>query len=411
MLVLEGKWLAAVSAGPDSMALLGMCLEQNMNIAVAHVNYHHRDQAEEEEAYIRSFCTEHDLECYVLNDPFVYEGNFEGQARTWRYDFFVKMAHEHQCKGILIAHHEDDLLETYLMQDEKNTIPEYYGLKEGSVYQGVRVMRPLLSYTKKQLQEYCDQKHIRYYIDVTNDDVSLTRNRIRHEMVEPMTPFERDMVLREIRQRNAVMQERRCRVKTMIRTDRVNMMQYRALSRDDREALLRMVIEPDKTEQEALSLKFIREIDHVVMSQDDFVLPIRTQYLVQQDGWFFMHEGFAMYEDVYQTREELLKAGEHARYRIADGEAGVNALTLQEEDFPLTIRCAQEGDRIEMRFGHKPVYRFFIDRHIPLYRRKTWPVVCSASGEVIMVPGLGCDVRHFSPSPDVNVLEYTLYER
>ena len=46
-----GTWLIAVSSGPDSMALLHMCLEEKIPCAVAHVNYHVRAQAEEEERY------------------------------------------------------------------------------------------------------------------------------------------------------------------------------------------------------------------------------------------------------------------------------------------------------------------------------------------------------------------------
>ena len=52
---LQGKWLVAVSSGPDSMALLQMCIDTGVDCAVAHVNYHHRPEADEEENYIRSF--------------------------------------------------------------------------------------------------------------------------------------------------------------------------------------------------------------------------------------------------------------------------------------------------------------------------------------------------------------------
>ena len=55
---LQGKWLIAVSSGPDSMALLQMCIDAGIDCAVAHVNYHHRPEADEEENYIRSFCME-----------------------------------------------------------------------------------------------------------------------------------------------------------------------------------------------------------------------------------------------------------------------------------------------------------------------------------------------------------------
>ena len=60
-----------------------------------------------------------------------------------------------------------------------------------------------------------------------------------------------------------------------------------------------------------------------------------------------------------------------------------------------------------MRFGTKAVHRFFIDRHIPLYERRRWPIVENTRGEIILVPGLGCDASHYSTKPDFNVLQYS----
>jgi tRNA(Ile)-lysidine synthetase-like protein len=79
---------------------------------------------------------------------------------------------------------------------------------------------------------------------------------------------------------------------------------------------------------------------------------------------------------------------------------------LAESDFPLTIRSPRAGDAIEMRFGRKRLNRFFIDRRIPRWQRAVWPVVANRAGQVILVPGLGCDCQHFSMMPDFNVLQY-----
>ena len=142
-------WLAAVSGGPDSMAMLDMCIRQGMPLAAAHVNYHHRPEADAEEAYVKDFCLSHGIRLFVKNDPFIYEGNFEAAARKHRYDFFAEIVKENGYAGVLVAHQEDDLIETYIMQKEKNIVPEYYGLKEEMMYHGILIRRPLLSHTKK----------------------------------------------------------------------------------------------------------------------------------------------------------------------------------------------------------------------------------------------------------------------
>ena len=212
------------------------------------------------------------------------------------------------------------------------------------------------------------------------------------------------MVLREIRMKNAVMQERRCRVQTLIRQERIELKEYRRQNQEERDTLLRMFLKEEKNRP--LSLSHLREIDAVLMKKNDFMIPFRKKYIVQNEGYFFLYEEKDIYRDIYEKPEDLCCSA-HECYRIEEGSSGVNAVTVSEKDFPLTIRSFREGDAIVMRFGTKQVHRFFIDRHIPLYQRKTWPVVENAAGEIILVPGLGCDITHYSIKPDFNVLQYS----
>ncbi len=394
-------WLAAVSGGPDSMAMLDMCIRQGMSLAAAHVNYHHRPEADAEEAYVKDFCLKHGIRLFVKNDPFIYEGNFEAAARKHRYDFFAEIVKENGYAGVLVAHQEDDLIETYIMQKEKNIVPEYYGLKEEMMYHGILIRRPLLSHTKKQLEDYCNDHQIRYFIDATNSDDTYTRNRIRRT-VAPLSAFERNMIRQKIMKENAVLQERRCRVRTYIRDEKTDLSSYRRLPYEEREALLRELCEEKHGKR--MSGAHLKQIDEILMNKNDFVIPVSDRNIVQENGSFFLQDLPEPYEYVYENLDQLQKA-EGKYFRIETGEPGVNALTLHESDWPLTIRSWKAGDEIMMRFGTKSVHRFFIDRHIPQYQRETWPVVENASKEVILIPGLGCDKYHFSRSPDINVLQ------
>ena len=398
---LQGNWLIAVSSGPDSMALLQMCIDAGIDCAVAHVNYHHRPEADEEENYIRSFCVERGISVFVHNDPFVYTGNFEAAARELRYRFFVEIVRREGFQGVLIGHHQDDLLETYIMQESKNIVPEYYGLREEMLMQGVLFKRPLLQMTKEELVTYCKEHELRYYIDVTNLSDEYTRNQIRHQIVELMTTFERSVYLREIKQKNAIMQERRCRVKTYIRQDKILLTTYRALAQEDRVTMLRMFVE--KTPH--YSLKHLQGIDKTIMHACDFIIPLGEFSLVSDGIYLLKYISEKPYCYVFESMEELQDIRKEHFY-TENGSPGVFALTLEEADFPIRIRSFQAGDKIQMRFGCKEVHRFFIDRHIPQYQRQTWPVVENAAGEIILVPGLGCNVQHYSTMPNLNVIQY-----
>ena len=149
MQMLQGKkWVIGVSGGPDSMALLQMCIEAKIDIYVAHVNYGIRTQAKQEEDYVVKYCSMNQIPCFVKHAPIFKEGNFEAEARKFRYAFFLELVHKYQLDGILTAHHLDDMLETYIMQKEKHLTPSWYGIQQEIEYEGVPLVRPLLHYTK-----------------------------------------------------------------------------------------------------------------------------------------------------------------------------------------------------------------------------------------------------------------------
>ncbi|MBQ7890489.1 MAG: tRNA lysidine(34) synthetase TilS, partial [Erysipelotrichaceae bacterium] len=58
-----------------------------------------------------------------------------------------------------------------------------------------------------------------------------------------------------------------------------------------------------------------------------------------------------------------------------------------------------------LRFGTKKLNRWFIDRKIHRNERLRWPVVLNRHGEVILVPGIGCDLEHYSNNPTCFVLK------
>lgn len=391
------------------MALLHMCITHSVSVHVAHVNYHHREEADEEEQYVRQFCTEHDIPCSVRNEPFESKGNFEADARQWRYSFFEELVKQYHLSGVLVAHHNDDLIETFIMQEEKNIVPAWYGLKEEMQYHGMTVKRPLLGYTKAQLIGYCESHGIRYYTDVTNLSDDYTRNRIRHSIVEKLSDSERKLYLKEIEMRNAEKQERECRTGAIAKQKKVSLNLYRKMSEEDRLSLLRKLIEKDSPDHR-MSLEYFREMDNVIVSHNDFVIELKEGRLVQEDGMFFVADTPEPYAHVYACREEMQNVCEKY-YITSDGSPGVHAVTLYDDDFPVTIRSVLDGDTITMRFGNKNVHRFFVDRHIPRWRRSTWPIIENAHGKVIFVAGLGCDVDHYTVKPDLNVLSLYHYTK
>ena len=396
------KWLIGASGGPDSMALVKICLDKKINFAIAHVNYHHRKEAEEEEEYITSFAKKHHIPIYVLNGQFTYSGNFEAEARRYRYNFFKEIVEKDNYDGVLVAHHKDDLLETYLMQKEKHLIPETYGLAEEIDYEGIRVCRPLLSYAKKDLENICKDAGIKYYIDCTNNDITLARNYIRHEILARMSEEEKEDLLKEIQDKNKHMDMIREKVEKLIVYDKVSLQEYCLLNDEERITLVHLFLKPYYRKDQGMSYAYKKEIDSILLKQNDFIIPFGIYEVVQDEGYFFVIKKPKAYSYIMNSSEDIITG---SYFKIADTGKKSESITVGEDEYPLTIRNAEAKDAIKMRFGTKKVSRFFIDRHIPLYKRETYPVVVNNRGEVILVPELGPDVKHYSIKPDFYVIE------
>ena len=82
------KYLLACSYGPDSMALFGMLINENINFEVAHVNYHLRKESDDEEKGLREFCKHHSIVIHTKDVTQSIRNNVEAKCREIRYSFF-----------------------------------------------------------------------------------------------------------------------------------------------------------------------------------------------------------------------------------------------------------------------------------------------------------------------------------
>ncbi|MBR4461938.1 MAG: tRNA lysidine(34) synthetase TilS [Erysipelotrichaceae bacterium] len=391
----KGRYLVAVSGGPDSMALLDVLWKAGNYLEAAHVNYHRRDTADRDEKLVRQYCEKHQIPFHLLN---VYsnevEGNFQAYARKARYSFFASLCKENDLEAVMVAHHKDDLIETYLMQKEKKLGVSHYGLAEDTVIEGARVIRPFLEMDKKALLKYCQENEIPYGIDESNLHNGYARNRIRHQIVDQMDDSEKEKIVEEIESQNRCLQEKQ------------NIIEENARDHYDAEEFLalpylidhlRMIFPGHSLRYYEEMLKQLTETKLCVLRDDGTILAKEYGsvdiFAIPQD-----------YEYVFQSPEDL-KEREYEHFRLSFYGNSVEALTLSEEDFPITIRNAKAGDEILMRYGTKKINRFFIDRKIPLKERITWPVVLNRKDEVILLPGLGCDIYHYSQKPGIYVIK------
>lgn len=174
------KNLLAFSAGIDSTALFFLLLEENIPFDIAIVDYNIREQAKEEVAYAKHLANKYNKNIYT-KQVHLEVSNFEKNARDERYTFFEEIIKEHNYTYLFTAHQLNDKLEWFLMQLSKGAgLPELIGVDEFQNKKDYILYRPILNYSKEELQDYLDKKNIKYFIDNSNYDEKYKRNYFRH---------------------------------------------------------------------------------------------------------------------------------------------------------------------------------------------------------------------------------------
>ena len=394
-------YIVGVSGGPDSMALLDLCDQAGIKVVVAHVNYQKRDSAWRDETIVKDYCNKRKIPCVVLHQEKACVGNFQAFAREERYRFYKQLMDDYQGEAVLLAHHLDDHLETYLMQEQRHSKGCYHGIKEEVILYGCKIIRPLMDYTKQDLLAYCIEKQVPYGFDESNFSDDYTRNKIRHQMIDNMSRKEKEELALKIAKLNAIDEKKAANHRLFLTTWQQDVESLLHLSKDDQKACLRMWIK-DETKQH-ISDKFLTDILSCLPSKKNICMDVHPSHRLEKE-YGFLHLS-SVKDASYAYCIDCIKEMQTPHFSICKEGPSTCALTLTASDFPLVIRNAKQGDEIKLRFGTKKINRWFIDRKIPQWQRRVWPVVENSSHQVILVPQIGCDIEHFSNTPDIFVVK------
>ena len=183
-----GRIGLAVSGGADSVALAflltkgGTKKNASERFVVLHVDHGLRKESAEEYRFVRSLARR-------LGVPFrgihakVVRGkgeSIEMAARRVRLGFFATCMEKLKLDAIATGHHMDDLAETFLMKIRRASL---CGIRETSEVGPIRFVRPLLGCRDAELKAYLRKYGEEWLEDASNDDVSIERNKVRHEVI------------------------------------------------------------------------------------------------------------------------------------------------------------------------------------------------------------------------------------
>lgn len=204
----DGWYLVGVSGGRDSVALLHWLISLGYKkLVVCHLNHQLRGRSSDADArFVEKLAVRYhaDFEPRAANVRALAKKkkiSIETAAREARYSFFAKAAKRHRCHTIFLAHHADDLVETFLLNLIRGAgLAGLAGMRDVSSrhIEGIdlTIVRPLLSVWRSDIDKYVRECHLKFREDATNKNLMPTRNRIRNRII----PYLEKILGRNIRQ-------------------------------------------------------------------------------------------------------------------------------------------------------------------------------------------------------------------
>lgn len=193
--------VAAVSGGADSMALLALLHEAQAacgyELLVAHVHHHLRAASDAEWQFVEDYCAALGVPfygCHVDVQAACAESHhsMEAEAHRLRHEALQTVVQAHEASWLVLAHHAGDRAETVLMNLLRGTGPG--GLAAMPVQNG-NLLRPMLVFTRADIEMICAQRGISFVTDESNSDTTILRNRIRHELLPMLETYNPQVVL------------------------------------------------------------------------------------------------------------------------------------------------------------------------------------------------------------------------
>ena len=185
-----GKYIIALSGGADSVSLLLVLkhLESELGITLeaAHCNFHLRgDESLRDEQFCQQLCRRLHVPLHLVHfDTHAYADlhhvSIEMAARDLRYAYFEQLRRDIRAQDICVAHHRDDSVETLLLNLVRGT-----GLRglRGIQPRNAHIIRPLLSHSRQQIEQYLNALGESYVTDSTNLHNDVKRNKIRLNII------------------------------------------------------------------------------------------------------------------------------------------------------------------------------------------------------------------------------------
>ncbi|MBP6962700.1 tRNA lysidine(34) synthetase TilS [Candidatus Saccharibacteria bacterium] len=190
-------YIIAISGGVDSVVLLDMIARKKPETGVekplyivAHFDHGIRSDSSEDAKFVESLAKNYGM-AFVTKRADLGEGASEESARTARYEFLFNEMKKHNAESVITAHHQDDVIETMIVNILRGTGPRgLIGFTRSSI------LRPFIDKSKQEILDYAVEHKLNWREDSTNLDTSYFRNYVRMKIVPKLSADQRQELIK-----------------------------------------------------------------------------------------------------------------------------------------------------------------------------------------------------------------------
>lgn len=417
--------LAAVSGGPDSLALLHYLLAKRdvygISVAAGHVDHMLRGgESLEDLRFVERFCHKAGIPFEAVSIDIKEKMRLEGTgmqetARKHRYHFLKQAMAKLGANKLAFGHHGDDQIETILMRLVRSgSGKSRAGIPVSRLFGSGEIIRPFLGVTKLEIEEYCQENGLKPRLDPSNDTPSYTRNRIRLEVL-PALRRENSQVHEHFQRFSEETAEDDLFLEECARSEMNKLL-------DKGEEELMMEIRPFLAMPSPLQRRGIHLILNYLYKHNTSALTATHTDMIQRllrsghpSGTLDLPSGLRVSRSYDICRFSFREPPQPGSFQyeldvddqillpngtviqLQKGTADLqqmqeDALLLDPENtqLPIIVRTREAGDRIQAKGlnGTKKVKDIFIDMKVPLPDRETWPIITDQTGKLLWIPGL-----------------------
>ena len=395
--------MVGLSGGADSVSLLFSLnrLKNAYPLEVFAVHVNHQLRGEEsvrdmqyandlcDELGIPFYCHTVDVKSYALENKL----GIEEAAREVRYNFFREFSFNNQIDYILTAHNKNDVAETILFHIIRGS--GIAGL-QGISRQRDNIIRPLLCFSREEIEQYCCENSISFVVDSTNNDINYSRNFIRHKIIPDIKKLNPSVVDALYRLSNSITS-----VNKMIDTYESFCTDMESRDLEDEFLFRRAKNRLSEISDHQLTYNRFMALRNALNNENETILsfPDNVECIVKNGDFHFRK----LLSDIQNIDEFVLSEGENLVNDWLMIEISNKILEKRENVYKnstifsincdtivggLKVRSRREGDKIRIGDMTRNLKKLFIEKKIPKDVRDLIPVICDEK-DILLVPKIG----------------------